>query len=226
MITSGKIHQHVVINVNKIVKIDRDPELRKIVNHCDLVNCDGMPIVWASKILGTPLPERVAGIDLFNNLVAKAARNGWGVFFLGAREEVVSRVVYTFKQKYPSLKIAGYRNGYWDSAEESSVAESICSASPDILFVAISSPKKEEFLGTHLKKMGVPFSMGVGGSFDVVAGLTKRAPLWMQQYGLEWFYRFLQEPRRLFGRYFIEGVVFARLFLREFFISRARRKTG
>ena len=220
-IDSGKVHQHVVVNVNKVIKADRDPALREIINKCDLVNCDGMPVCWASRLLGTPLPERVAGIDLFTNLVATAAERGWRVFFLGAREEVVTKVVGTMQARHPQLEVAGYRNGYWSREEEAQVVEGIRAANPDLLFVAISSPKKEEFLGRHLQRMQVPFSMGVGGSFDVIAGLTRRAPLWMQNTGLEWFYRFTQEPRRLFGRYFVEGLSFSGLLARE--LWRAKR---
>ncbi|MCB1902765.1 MAG: WecB/TagA/CpsF family glycosyltransferase [Gammaproteobacteria bacterium] len=219
-VESGKVHQHVVVNVNKVIKADRNPELRRIINQCDLINCDGMPIVWASKLLGKPLPERVAGIDLFTNLITRSAEKGWRVFFLGAREPVVAKVVEVFQAKYPNLSVAGYRNGYWEEQEEGAVVETIRNSSPHILFVAISSPKKEEFLGRHLARIGVPFAMGVGGSFDVVAGLTNRAPLWMQKSGLEWFFRFLQEPRRLFGRYFVEGVAFVKLLSRELWLSK------
>jgi N-acetylglucosaminyldiphosphoundecaprenol N-acetyl-beta-D-mannosaminyltransferase len=219
-VDSGGVHQHVVVNVNKVIKANRNPALREIINSCDLVNCDGMPVCWASRLLGRPLPERVAGIDLFTNLVAKAADKRWRVFFLGAREEVVTRVVDTMKARHPDLEVAGFRNGYWSEEEEVQVVERIRAANPDLLFVAISSPKKEEFLGRYLQRMQIPFSMGVGGSFDVIAGLTKRAPVWMQKSGLEWFYRFTQEPRRLFGRYFVEGLAFSGLLVRELWRTR------
>lgn len=222
-IISGKPHQHVVINVNKVIKAGKDENLRRIIDSCDLINCDGMPIVWASKLLGKPLPERVAGIDLFAALVERAALRGWRVFFLGAKEEVVTKVVEIFKDRYPDLQIAGYRNGYWSQEQEQEVVDSIADSKPDILFVAISSPKKEDFLGRHQTTMQVPFAMGVGGSFDVLTGLTRRAPLWMQKIGLEWFYRFLQEPRRMFGRYFIEGSAFFGLLLQEL-INKRRKK--
>ena len=225
-VDSGMVHQHVVVNVNKVIKASRNPALREIINNCDLVNCDGMPVCWASRLLGRPLPERVAGIDLFTNLVAKAARKKWRVFFLGAREEVVTRVVDTMKAKHPDLEVAGYRNGYWSEEEETQVVESIRTTKPDLLFVAISSPKKEEFLGRYLQHMQIPFSMGVGGSFDVIAGLTKRAPVWMQKSGLEWFYRFAQEPRRLFGRYFVEGTLFLKLLALELWRTKVTRKYG
>jgi len=214
-IRSGRPHQHVVVNVDKIVKASRDPGLRRIINDCDLINADGMPVVWASRLLGKPLKERVTGVDLFEALMARAAQKGWRVFLLGAREEVVSGVARLYPARYPGLTIAGYRNGYWSKAEEEEVVAQIGAARPDILFVAISSPTKEAFLARYQAAMKVPFAMGVGGTFDVAVGHVKRAPVWMQKAGLEWFYRFLQEPRRMFRRYFIEDMAFVALFARE-----------
>lgn len=214
-IDSGRPHQHVVVNVDKLVKAQSDPELREIINNCALINADGMPVVWASRLLGRPLKERVAGVDLFEALMRRASQTGWRVFLLGAREAVVSKVRSTYEARYPGLVIAGHRDGYWKPEEEAEVVQQIAQARVDILFVAISSPKKEQFLGRHQAEMRVPFAMGVGGTFDVAAGLVKRAPLWMQRSGLEWFYRFLQEPRRMFRRYFVEDMAFIGLFLRE-----------
>ena len=207
-IASGRPHQHVVVNVDKIVKARDDAQLREIINRCDLINADGMPVVWASRMLGLPLKERVAGIDLFEALMVRAAERGWRVFLLGAREEVVAKVRSIYEARHPELVIAGHRNGYWQPGEEEAVAEQVRAARADLLFVAISSPMKERFLGRWQAHMRVPFAMGVGGSFDVAAGLVKRAPRWMQRTGLEWFYRFLQEPRRMFRRYFIDDMAF------------------
>jgi N-acetylglucosaminyldiphosphoundecaprenol N-acetyl-beta-D-mannosaminyltransferase len=214
-IQSGLPHQHVVVNVDKLVKASHDAELRRIINDCALVNVDGMPVVWASRLLGKPLKERVAGVDLFEALMQRSARTGWRVFLLGAREEVVSEVKRQYELKYPGLTVAGYRNGYWKPEEEEGMVEQIRAAKADLLFVAISSPKKEHFLGQYQAHMKIPFAMGVGGTFDVAVGRVKRAPLWMQRNGLEWFYRFLQEPRRMFRRYFIEDMAFVWLFLKE-----------
>ncbi|MDO8439389.1 MAG: WecB/TagA/CpsF family glycosyltransferase [Telluria sp.] len=214
-IASGRPHQHVVVNVDKLVKASRDAELRRIINECALINVDGMPVVWASRLLGKPLKERVAGVDLFEALMERAAQQGWRVFLLGAREEVVSGVKHTYERKYRGLTIAGYRNGYWKPEEEAGVVAQIAAARADLLFVAISSPKKEHFLGQYQEQMKIPFAMGVGGTFDVAVGRVKRAPLWMQKSGLEWFYRFLQEPRRMFKRYFIDDMAFIWLFLKE-----------
>ena len=215
-IASGLPHQHVVVNVDKLVKARRDAELRRIINDCALINADGMPVVWASRLLGKPLKERVAGVDLFEALMKRSAEKGWRVFLLGAREPIVSRVRQLYGAKYPGLTIAGHRNGYWSGEqEEAAVVEQIQAARTDILFVAISSPKKEQFLGRWQAQMKVPFAMGVGGTFDVAAGHVKRAPLWMQKAGLEWFYRFLQEPRRMFRRYFIDDMAFFGMLARE-----------
>ncbi|HAV35197.1 MAG TPA: glycosyltransferase [Massilia sp.] len=214
-IRSGKPHQHVVVNVDKLVKASRDPELRRIVNECALVNADGMPVVWASRLLGKPLKERVAGIDLFEALMRRAGEKGWRVFLLGARADVVALVAATYSRRYPQLAIAGWRDGYWKASEEAQVAEQVRASGADLLFVAISSPKKEQFLGRWQAEMKIPFAMGVGGTFDVAIGRVRRAPRWMQRAGLEWFYRFLQEPRRMFRRYFIDDMAFIWLFIKE-----------
>jgi N-acetylglucosaminyldiphosphoundecaprenol N-acetyl-beta-D-mannosaminyltransferase len=214
-IKSGQPHQHVVVNVDKLVKASRDPELRRIINECALINVDGMPVVWASRLLGKPLKERVAGVDLFESLMKRSADKGWRVYLLGAREEVVSGVKQAYEKKYPGLVVAGYRNGYWKPEEEAGVVAQVTAAKADLLFVAISSPKKEHFLGRYQAEMKIPFAMGVGGTFDVAVGRVKRAPVWMQNAGLEWFYRFLQEPRRMFKRYFVDDMAFFWLLLKE-----------
>jgi len=214
-IRSGKPHQHVVVNVDKLVKASRDPELRRIINECALINVDGMPVVWASRLLGKGLKERVAGVDLFEALMMRSAEKGWRVFLLGAKEDVVSGVKTLYEKKYPGLTVAGYRNGYWKADEEAAVVEQIKEARADLLFVAISSPKKEHFLGRYQAEMKIPFAMGVGGTFDVAVGKVRRAPVWMQKAGLEWFYRFLQEPRRMFKRYFVDDMAFFWLLVKE-----------
>lgn len=214
-IHSGKPHQHVVVNVDKLVKASRDEELRRIINECALINVDGMPVVWASRLLGKGLKERVAGVDLFEALMKRSAEKGWRVFLLGAKEDVVSGVKTLYEKKYSGLTVAGYRNGYWKPEEEAGVVEQIKEARADLLFVAISSPKKEHFLGRYQAEMKIPFAMGVGGTFDVAVGKVKRAPVWMQNAGLEWFYRFLQEPRRMFKRYFVDDMAFFWLLVKE-----------
>lgn len=208
--------QHVVVNVSKFVEMHRDYNLFKIISACDIINVDGMPIVWASRLLGQPLPERVAGVDLFQNLIGFSANKGYRPFFFGAREQVVTKVVHEFENKYPRLKTAGYRNGYYTENEEAEIAEQIRDSRADMLFVGFSSPRKENFLKKWMPLMQVPFCMGVGGSFDIVAGRTKRAPHWMQQSGLEWCYRIYQEPRRMWKRYAKTNPIFIGMVLKEY----------
>lgn len=210
--------QHVVVNAGKIVAMQEDLQLRQSVNESDLINADGQAVVWASKVLGKPLKERVAGIDLMENLVQLAHQENYKIFFFGAEEGIVRKVVDTYTDKYSPDIIAGYRNGYFKKEEEQSIAEEISESGANILFVAISSPIKENFLYENKALLeGVNFVMGVGGSFDVVAGKVKRAPLCMQKAGLEWFYRFMQEPKRMWKRYLIGNSKFLFLVLKERF---------
>ena len=219
IISKREPRQHVVINVAKIVAMQKNAELQRIINSCHLVNADGMPIVWASRILGQPLPERIAGVDLFQRLVELSAEKGYRPFFFGARQWVVAKVVEVFQQKYPALEVAGFRNGYYAENEEPDIAGMIKESRAHILFVGFSTPMKEKFLNKWMGTMGVPFCMGVGGSFDIVAGLTKRAPVWMQHSGLEWLYRFHQEPRRMWKRYATNNPLFIWMTLKEYIKS-------
>lgn len=211
-IQSGRQLHHTVVNAGKIVLMRKDAELHESVVNADLINADGQSIVWLSRVLGKEqrLPERVAGIDLMENLMRLAHERGYKAFFFGAKEEVVKKTVEHYSKIYSPQVVAGYRNGYYKPEEERSIAESIAASGAKILFVAISSPTKENFLHRHRDVLAqVNFTMGVGGSFDVVAGIVKRAPLRWQRCGCEWLYRFLQEPRRLFKRYVVYNLEFA-----------------
>ena len=223
-IKSERPHQNVVVNANKIVLARKDSQLRNIINACDLIGVDGVPVIWASKVLGRPLKERINGTDLMERLITRAYEKGYKLYFLGAKEEIVKRVVEKYKGYYPRLQMVGFRNGYWNTEEEERIVDDIRDAKPDILFIGFSSPKKEVFLRKYSERMGVPFAMGVGGSFDAVAGLTKRAPVWMQKNGLEWLFRFFQEPKRLWKRYLIGNSIFLWLFLKEFVKIKILRK--
>jgi N-acetylglucosaminyldiphosphoundecaprenol N-acetyl-beta-D-mannosaminyltransferase len=200
--------RHVVVNAAKLVNMRKDKELHQSVITCDIINADGQSVVWASRFLREPLPERVAGIDLMEKLVALAHKKKYKVFLLGAKEEVVKKVCSIYSAKYSPEIIAGYQHGYFKSSEEQEIAEHIEKSEADMLFVAISSPKKEIFLKNYEDLIHVPFIMGVGGSFDVISGITRRAPLWVQNIGLEWFFRFLQEPTRMWKRYLITNSLF------------------
>jgi N-acetylglucosaminyldiphosphoundecaprenol N-acetyl-beta-D-mannosaminyltransferase len=214
-IRQKKSIQHIVVNAAKLVNMQNDDELFQSVINSDIINADGMAVVWAAGLLGKPLPERVAGVDLMQELVILASEKKYKVFFFGGREEVVAEVVRKYKSIFGEHIIAGYRNGYFKKEEEVKIAKQIADSNADILFVAISSPTKEIFLNTYKEQLKVPFIMGVGGSFDVVAGKVKRAPKWMQKSGLEWFYRFLQEPGRMWKRYLVTNSKFIFYVLKE-----------
>jgi N-acetylglucosaminyldiphosphoundecaprenol N-acetyl-beta-D-mannosaminyltransferase len=206
LVRGGGVHQHVAVNAAKLVEVQRNPALRAVIWTCDIVSADGQAVLWASRILGHPLPERVAGIDLFERLVGTAARDGSSVYFLGATDEVVHEAVAVMTERHPGLRIAGARDGYWQDDQE--VVSAVRAARPDYLFLAIPSPRKEFWLKEHLESLGVPFVMGVGGSFDVVAGKVGRAPRWVQRAGFEWAWRLGQEPRRMWKRYLYTNTAF------------------
>jgi N-acetylglucosaminyldiphosphoundecaprenol N-acetyl-beta-D-mannosaminyltransferase len=213
-IDSGLFTQHVVVNVAKLVNMRKDPELAASVRSCDIINIDGMGVVIGARFLGYPVTERVAGVDLFDHLLAMAGREGYPVFLLGARQEIVDQVQRQVLQDHPGLVVAGHHHGYfWD--DEEAVVRQVRASGARLLFVAITSPKKENFINRWRDELGVDFVMGVGGTFDIVAGSTRRAPKWMQNYGLEWLYRTIQEPGRMWKRYLTTNVGFAGLLLRE-----------
>jgi N-acetylglucosaminyldiphosphoundecaprenol N-acetyl-beta-D-mannosaminyltransferase len=212
---------HTVVNAGKIVSMQKDPQLRESVVNADIINADGQGVVWASRLLGRPLKERVAGIDLMEQLVEVAYRDHYKVFFLGAKEDIVKSVVDHYSKIYSPEIIAGYRNGYFKKEDERDIARQIADSGANILFVAISSPTKENFLFQNREILQkVNFIMGVGGSFDVVSGLVKRAPDWMQKAGLEWLYRVYQEPKRMFRRYLVGNTKFILLVLKYKFKGR------
>lgn len=211
----------VVVNAAKCVAATRDRELRQVLLNANLVTADGMSVVWASRLLGRPLKARVTGIDLFERLTGEAARRGRSVYLLGAREDSVAGVVARFESLHPGLRIAGYRNGYFDRSESARVAGSIRESGADLLFVAMGSPAQEKWIAENLERAGVQFAMGVGGSFDHLSGLARRAPRWMQRAGLEWLYRLSREPRRLWRRYLVGNALFLWLIAKQ--ILRAGR---
>lgn len=213
-IINGVFTQHAVVNVAKLIHMNSDHALKESVNSCDIINVDGMGVVWGARFLGYNIPERVAGIDLFHQLLSMSANNNFPVYLLGASEEVVAKTTKTVETLYPGLKVAGYHHGYfWDNEEK--MVETIRNSNAQLLFVAITSPKKENFINRWKDQLGVNFVMGVGGTFDVVSGKVKRAPLWMQRYGLEWLYRVIQEPGRMWKRYLTTNVQFAWLVVIE-----------
>ena len=210
--------QHVVVNSAKLVNMRSDKKLAESVADCHIINIDGMGVVWAGRLLGIDIPERVAGVDLFIQLNQVAANEGFPVFYLGATQDVVRSAVDVMSSEHPNLKVAGFHNGYfWDDEER--VVNLIRSSGARMLFVAITSPRKENFINKWRDQLGVDFVMGVGGTFDVVAGEVNRAPIWMQKVGLEWLFRVIQEPRRMWKRYLVTNTKFLIIFLRRKFSS-------
>lgn len=210
-----------VVNAAKLVHMRSDQRLREAVLAADAIYADGMSVVWAGRLTRQPLPERVAGIDLMTGLLQRGDRNGYRVFFLGAEQAVLDVVLQRVAAETPGVQIAGSRNGYFSDDEERGVAEQIRAARPDILFAAMSSPKKELFLARWAGMMQVPVCHGVGGAFDVLAGKVRRAPERWQRLGLEWLYRTAQEPGRLWKRYLITNTLFTGMVLREAIFGRA-----
>ena len=215
MVGEDRPHLMVVVNASKLVLAADDAPLREILARADLVTADGMSVVWGARLAGRGrLPGRVTGIDTMEQLVARAAERGWRVFFLGAKREAVEGAVAVLRERHPGLVVAGFRDGYFAGREAEVVAE-VAASRPDLLFVAMGSPKQEYFLAENLEALGAKFALGVGGSFDHVAGLSRRAPVWMQRAGLEWLHRLLSEPRRLWRRYLVGNARFAALLLRD-----------
>jgi N-acetylglucosaminyldiphosphoundecaprenol N-acetyl-beta-D-mannosaminyltransferase len=203
------------MNVAKVVSVAFDPAMRSALLDCDITLADGQGVVWASRLLMRPLPERVTGIDLFTELMGEADRLGLKVYFLGAKQDVLDRMMEKVAIRWPGAKVVGARNGYFTDAEAVGIAAQIQAAEPDLLFAGMTSPKKELFL-QRFGPTAVPgVCHGVGGSFDVLAGVVRRAPETWQRLGLEWLFRFLQEPRRLWKRYLTTNSRFAALLARE-----------
>ena len=204
MIASRQPHYLVTANVDFVVQAEQDPELLRILFHAHLVLCDGMPLVWASRFLGNPLPERVTGSDLVPRLLAESERRDWRVFFLGGTPESVERAAVRTLERHPRLRLVGAYSPPFKPLQEmdhEGILRRVTEARPDILFVAFGCPKQEKWINWYYRSLGVPVAVGVGATIDFLAGTFRRAPVWMQRTGTEWLYRLLQEPRRLAQRY-------------------------
>ena len=221
MIDSRRPHYAATANVDFCVQALGDMELRRILAHADLVVCDGQPLVWASRFLGNPIPERVAGSDIVPQLLAEAEQRGWRVFFLGGTTESVARAADNARAKHPWLQLVGSYSPPFEhliEMDHADIARRVREARPDILLVAFGCPKQEKWIGMHFRDAGVPVSIGVGATIDFIAGSVKRAPSWMRRTGLEWVFRLLQEPRRLFRRYALGLRVFGFGMLRQWWV--------
>jgi N-acetylglucosaminyldiphosphoundecaprenol N-acetyl-beta-D-mannosaminyltransferase len=214
LIVSGGTHQVCPVNVDVWLNSLADPHLHRIMAGCTLVLPDGMPLVWASKLLGCPLAERITGVDLVPRLAELSARKGYTIFLLGGRPGVADRASQLLERNYPGARIVGA----YSPAEENlirmdhnEILNRIHAVRPDILLVAFGNPKQEKWIWMHRKRLGVPLAMGVGGSFDILVGDMRRAPRWIQRCGLEWAMRFVQEPARLGPRYLRDFIGLGRL---------------
>jgi N-acetylglucosaminyldiphosphoundecaprenol N-acetyl-beta-D-mannosaminyltransferase len=210
---SERVH-HVSLNAAKLVRARRDARLAAVLASADIVSADGQAVVWASRLLGDTLPQRVAGIDLMYRLLQAAEDDRRAVFFLGGEREILAAAIDRVRSEHPRLRVEGH-HGYFDEADARRVCDAVNESAAEILFVAMSSPKKEYWVHEHRAQLATPLIVGVGGAVDILAGATRRAPLWMQQAGLEWAFRLLQEPRRLWRRYLVTNMRFAGLLLAE-----------
>jgi N-acetylglucosaminyldiphosphoundecaprenol N-acetyl-beta-D-mannosaminyltransferase len=215
-----------VVNAAKLVKMRGDRLLRDSVLGADLIIADGMAVVWASRILGQPLPMRVTGIDLFEGLLSLADRKKLSVYLLGAAKDVLDDLVDHVRRHYPGVKIVGQRDGYFAEDEAEQVAVDIAAARADMLFVGITTPKKEMFLDAWGSTLGVSVCHGVGGAFDVMTGKTRRAPVMFQSLGLEWLWRVVQEPARMWRRYLVTNSQFIGLVATEWGRTHWRKIDG
>lgn len=196
-IVDGSCHLVATANAEMVMLAQRDTALSSILAAADLVVADGAGVVWAARHHGQPVPERVAGFDLTQHLLALAGANGYRVYFFGGAPGIAETAAKKAEQACPGIQIAGIRNGFFQPADEPDIISQIQKAKPHILLVALGVPKQEKWLAAHLDELMVPVAIGVGGTFDVMAGTAKRAPVWMQKASLEWLYRLLRQPQRL-----------------------------
>lgn len=210
-IIKRKIPSFVVTpNVDHIVRLEIDEDLRKVYENADLVLADGKPLIWISKLYGNPIKEKISGSDLFPEICKLAEKNRYSMYFLGAKEGVAEKAARNLKEKYANLDICGYYSPPFgfenDENELTRIIADIKRKNPAILIVALGCPKQEKFIYNYYNILEVPISLGLGATLDFEAGSIKRAPKWMSNYGLEWLYRITQDPKRLIKRYLIDDL--------------------
>ncbi|MCA8922612.1 MAG: WecB/TagA/CpsF family glycosyltransferase [Planctomycetes bacterium] len=207
-------------NVDHLVKLQHHKAFREVYEHADLVLADGMPLIWASRLLGSPLKEKVSGSDLFVKFAGRAAREGLRLFFLGGREGAAEAAAGVLRARHPELQVVGTYCPYFgfqdDPAENARIAATVREADPHVLFVGLGAPKQELWIYQNREALAVPVSIGVGVSFEFAAGLVRRAPRPLQKLGLEWGWRLAMEPRRLWKRYLVEDRDFFRLLWKQY----------
>lgn len=208
LILENKNAYVVTPNVDHIIQLERGGEIVDVYKHADLILCDGKPLVWISKWYKTPIREKISGSDLFPRLCERAAQKGYKMFFLGAAEGVAAKAASNLERTFPGLDVCGVYSPPFgfekDKEEMAKITKMIKDAAPQILIVGLGAPKQEKFIYENRAKLGVPVSLGLGASLDFEAGNIKRAPKWMADHGLEWFYRITQDPKRLAKRYLVD----------------------
>jgi N-acetylglucosaminyldiphosphoundecaprenol N-acetyl-beta-D-mannosaminyltransferase len=216
-------HMVITVNASHLCMMRRDPALAWACRVGDLTLADGMSVVWALRASGQQVPERVAGVDLMARLLAAAGKHRLCVYFLGAKREVVTALAEWSQAQHPGIQIVGFRDGYFGPEDHLRIVEEIRASGAHMLFVGMPTPFKETWCERHRERLDVPLIMGVGGSFDVLAGFIKRAPRWAQSRGLEWFWRLMMEPRKLWKRYLTTNSEFIWLASREIVARRLGR---
>jgi N-acetylglucosaminyldiphosphoundecaprenol N-acetyl-beta-D-mannosaminyltransferase len=218
-------HTVITANASHLCMMRRDPELALACQAAHLTVADGMSVVWALRASGQPIPERVAGVDLMARLLVAAGQHRLRVYFLGARREVIAALVERTLAQHPGIEIPGFRDGYFGPDDHLDIVEEIRASGAHMLFVGMPSPFKETWCERHRQRLNVPVILGVGGSFDVLGGFIMRAPRWARSLGLEWFWRLLMEPRKLWKRYLTTNSEFIWLAGREI-VSRRLGRPG
>ena len=226
LVKNNKPSLIVTPNVDVLMNLQRDEEYREIYKKASLVLTDGVPLLWASRFLGTPIKEKISGSDIFDDICKLGAEKGYKLFFMGGREGAASHAAEIMRSKYPKIKIVGIDSppvGFEnDKNEMDRIKKLIKKTKPDILFLGLGSPKQEKWYNRYSVELGIPVTMGIGITFEYTSGMVKRAPVWMQKIGLEWFFRLMMEPKRLWRRYLINDSGFFWLVLKQKF-SKANR---
>jgi len=214
-ISCGRSHKIFYANPHVMLMAQKYPELASYFNNADIVLPDGYGVVLAGKLLNLPIKRRIIGLDVLLRLSDLAAEKGWRLYFLGAQKHVLQKSLKILEERFDGINIVGSHHGYFSEAEESTVVEDIASKNPDIVVVCMGVGKQESFIHKYSQRLAVSVFFGNGGALDFVSGRLKRAPRWMQKHGLEWVFRFLQEPRRLWKRYTLGNLIFMTLVLKQ-----------
>lgn len=229
-VSGGKPSYMVTCNVDHLIKLKKDEHFRQIYAEAGSIVADGMPLVWASKILRKPLKQRVSGADMLNSLGSSLEARGYRMFFLGAAEGVAERAKQQLLQKYPKLQIVGTHSPSYgfekNEVENERIIEMIRKTKPDIVWVGVGAPKQEKWIHHYHHRYGAALSIGVGATFDFISGQVQRAPLLVQRMGVEWVWRLLQEPKRLWRRYLIDDMQFLGMLLTEVKKNRRKKRDG